>query len=406
MASPLDTSVVHFHSGMPNMPVLNGLAGTLLGVLDLLVNGGDLKIAASLQVVGGMATLGFTGAHAAQASPQAVIEISGVTNMPGLNGRQKVASVDPGVLRFPTTEPDGTAEGTIIFKMAGAGWEWVHSGTNKGFLRSASPQRHGQGLRIDDTAGNVARVVGYESMSDVDTGGNPFPSATQVAGGAYWWKSSVATAAAVYWELIGDQRAFYLGIAPHSAVSSTLTGAISLYPVGFGDLIPISPAGNLNLTFLCASTSTTMGNVSSQNGGLQGLNNLGFYLARSADGGTVSFSAQKRSYVGTIGATSGIDTLLGAAGDAPDNAFFTSRMFVAAGASNAPRLGDIPGMVYVPQNASWGLAARGDTADGAGEMEGRLMRVWPTPGGGASLNSVPSASSVGLVMVDVAGPWR
>jgi hypothetical protein len=34
------------------------------------------------------------------------------------------------------------------------------------------------------------RASGYESMSDVNTGTGPFPTAAQVAGGGYWEKSA------------------------------------------------------------------------------------------------------------------------------------------------------------------------------------------------------------------------
>lgn len=86
----------------------------------------------------------------------------------------------------------------------GAGWTREFSGTNKGVYRSSAGNR--MFFRVDDTGTTSARVVGYENMTDVDTGTNAFPTSTQVSGGLYWQKSGSADATARSWILMVDDR--------------------------------------------------------------------------------------------------------------------------------------------------------------------------------------------------------
>ena len=58
MASPVDTSVKFFNENLPDAPVLNGVAGSLIGLLTAcMVTGFGLRTAVSLVVSGGVATL-------------------------------------------------------------------------------------------------------------------------------------------------------------------------------------------------------------------------------------------------------------------------------------------------------------------------------------------------------------
>ena len=58
MASPVDTSAKFFNENLPDAPVLNGVAGSLIGLLTAcLVTGFGLRTAVSLVVSGGVATL-------------------------------------------------------------------------------------------------------------------------------------------------------------------------------------------------------------------------------------------------------------------------------------------------------------------------------------------------------------
>jgi hypothetical protein len=96
---------------------------------------------------------------------------------------------------------------------AAAGWTKPFSGTNKAaYLQGTGGNSHY--LRVDDTSGGTsARTVGYESMSDVDTGTNGFPTNAQVAGGNYLIRHD-GTGNNRPWTVIADSKSFYLFIQP------------------------------------------------------------------------------------------------------------------------------------------------------------------------------------------------
>lgn len=65
---------------------------------------------------------------------------------------------------------------------AAVGWTKAFSGTNMAAYKQSAGSNQLY-LRVDDTNATDARVVGYETMSDVNTGTGPFPTATQQSGG-------------------------------------------------------------------------------------------------------------------------------------------------------------------------------------------------------------------------------
>lgn len=106
--------------------------------------------------------------------------------------------------------PATPATGTLTHYKAGAGWTEPFSGTNKAvFLPGATNNSARFYLRVLDD-GSVASAVqamgrGYESMSDVDTGTNPFPTVAQATNGMYWRKG---VSSAVTWAYVADDRFF------------------------------------------------------------------------------------------------------------------------------------------------------------------------------------------------------
>jgi hypothetical protein len=65
-------------------------------------------------------------------------------------------------------------------------------------------------------------------MTDVDTGTDPFPTNTQVSGGGYIRKSSLANATTRAWTAIADSRGLYLTV--------NTDGASTFKPFWFGDI--------------------------------------------------------------------------------------------------------------------------------------------------------------------------
>ena len=117
------------------------------------------------------------------------------------------------------------------------------------FRQGAGPQHY---LRVNDNgpgAGTAkeARAVGYEVMTDVNTGTGPFPTAVQMATGLFIRKSVTADATARSWILIGTSKVFYLFV---------YTGDVAnrAFSVGFGSAYSIVPTDNY-ATFLAGRST-------------------------------------------------------------------------------------------------------------------------------------------------------
>lgn len=389
MASPVDTSVKHYRSDMPGAPVLNGVAGSKISQLDAcLVTGYGLKAATSLVVASGIATLTFAGGASA-AWPDAVILVAGASNA-ALNGEQKVLTANPTTVTFATAEADGADAGTVTFKIAPAGWEKVYSKTHVAAYRSLSPESTKMFLRVDDTNPQFIRVVGYETMSDVDTGAGAFPTAVQQAGGGYWAKSDTTSAAAVAWILASDGRFFFDSPSPGSHRSMIFQNC---FLRGFGDFIPKNPAGDSYLCGLNYSVTTSAPNMF--DGTLDGDSALRTALARGFAGLGAAVVARRWAYTGSN--NSGRD---GTVGDFPspvDGSLILSDQYV--GETAAPR-GDIPGHKYCPQNKVWDSFKMFDTL-----THGGRKYISSSNSVNGSSSSV-SGNNTGASFIDTTGPWR
>jgi len=201
--------VKHFISTFAGAPVLTGQAGALIAVLDAcLVDGFNLLTLDSLVVSGNVLT-GTKAGHGFVVDQ--VIATS--ANEAELIGEWTITSVTSGTFSAVATGvADVTGTGTLTAKAASAGWLKVFSGTNKAAYKSADPAATGMILRVDDTGTTAARVVGYESMTDIDTGVGPFPTPTQIGGGGYWTKSNSADSTARRWLIVIDEACLYLTV--------------------------------------------------------------------------------------------------------------------------------------------------------------------------------------------------
>ena len=390
MTSVVDTSVKLFTSQMVAAPVLNGVIGSKIAQYDAcLVNGFDLKSVTSLVVSAGVATLSFAGTHSA--IKDSVVLVAG-SSIAALNGEQKVTSIGSGVVRFATAAADGTATGTITFKMAPAGWEKVFTGTNKAVYRSADPASTRHYLRIDDTAATLCRVVGYETMTDVDTGTGPFPTAAQQAGGGYWPKSSAANANANAWVLVIDGRAIIDSVAPAYGSGAAYLNCMTRF---FGDGIAAKPSGDPYFCLLNYSsvTSPTQMYDSDLDGGSA--------LQSAAPRGYTGLGSAVRHvllpYTGSPSLFSGMDTTLGPFPSEIDGKLKLSRKYAADSTVKPPR-GDIPGWYHCPQSLVFDTIKLFDTVVVGART---LMAV-----NGCSHSNIASTSFAGAGFIDITGPWR
>lgn len=226
-----DTSAKYFHSGMSGAPTLTRAAGSVIAILRAcLVNGFAPATIDSISVASGVATATIsTGMIYAS---DVVLLISGCTNS-ALNGEKKLSSVSTYAATFDATGvADGTYTGSpISAKLSPAGWAEVYAGKNISAFQSLDPKSTKCLIRVDDTGATNARVVGYETMSGINTGTGKTPTAAQSSGGLYWGKSNADTDAAKShtWMLFADSRVIYFCPMPMYT-----TEAACIYV--FGDL--------------------------------------------------------------------------------------------------------------------------------------------------------------------------
>ena len=215
MASVVDTSVKFAHSEMAGAPAINGVAGSLISVLDaFLVNGFGSKSVDSATITAGVCRLNFSSGVSC-ADTGSVILVEGAGNV-ALNGQQKVTAFSTSWVEFATDQADGSVTGTISFKAAPLGWEKVFSATNTAVYRPTDPSSTRFYLKVTDPGTTQARVQMFETMTDVNTGTNMMPTSAIVSGGYYWWKSRFANAVAQQWFLAGDGAGLYFGCKPHA----------------------------------------------------------------------------------------------------------------------------------------------------------------------------------------------
>ena len=390
-------AVKWFDNTMRGAPTINGVAGAMIAALDAcLITGFGPVTATGITVSGGVATATVpSGQSFAQ---HAVVLVSGATPT-ALNGEARVLTSSSTQITFSTTAANGAASGTIEIRYAPVGnWEKVFTGTNKAAYRSldvTSPRHY---LRVDDTGTTKARVRGFESMTDVDTGTEPFPTDSQMSGGGYWPK--VASAGNARWKLFGDSRFFALAVAPGSASSANWVNAPAR---GFGDPIPLRPAGDVWCTVLSAGSSTVdagNGTVGAFDYVVQDSSSAGLIAAPrvwQGIGGSVLLNPKSWGLAGAS-SPSVADNAMGAFPSAISGGLILSPLFVAEAAPAPPRA-TVPGIYRIPQTGVVSILADGDTVDGTGPFAGRLFRMVAT---GGAMN----ANAGGMYAVDITGPWR
>jgi hypothetical protein len=391
-----DTSVKRIHESMRGAPVFNGVAGSTITLLDtFLVNGWGLATAQSLSVSGGVATINMP--VGSEFEDHCAVLVAGATPA-SLNGEQRIATTNGTTLTFPTTAPDGPATGTITVKYAPCGWEKAFSGTNVAVYRSQDISTSRRYLRVDDSSATETRVVGYNTMTDVNTGTGPFPTSAQIAGGGYWPKVVSAGTTAQRYDLIGDSAIFYIALAHFYKSNGSTDDVSGSYAKPFGALVPLATGGDpwctvLGVVAASAGYNNPTGTVI---GGPYG----GLYAERSLDGASPAQSTAAGGEGQDINNISGADNYaLGVFPNAVDGRLRLGRSLLRMTASDRTPRAVMPGVYTVPHTNSV-LSYKPFTArctiPGTGPLAGRkLMLLWF---GGASRS--------GAAFYDITGPWR
>lgn len=382
-----------FHSGMLNAPVLSGTAGALLAVLDAcLVNGWGLVSVDSLVVSGGVATATISAGHSADVD--VVVLIAGATPA-GLNGQKRVTVKTNQTVKFDATGiADGAATGSITMKVAPVGWVKEFTSGNVAAYHSSDVSSTQMRARVDDSATTYARIIGYETMSDLDNGTNPFPTTLQLSGGGVWHKSDAAGASARGWQVYADDKAFYIVAATYGA-DTTIQRVYF-----FGDIVPVSSTDG----FACAAFFS---NATSHS---QTWAEAMFMASPTVDG----MSVLARSYTGVPGAitpSKSFDRVnpaqsYGNSGTSYGNSLpypnpADSGLLLSPIRIFEPNLalrGHYPGVYASPQIIPDGSFAPMTAVTGVEGLPGRTLRAATGYQGGSQ--------GRGKIFFDATGPWR
>ncbi len=390
--------VKYINNNMRGAPQLSGTAGTLIAVLDaFLITGFGQVTALSVTVAGGIATASLQSGQSFD--PYCVVWVDGATPAE-LNGEARVLTSSSSSITFATTAPDGVATGAITIKVAPVGqWEKPFTGTSKAVYRSTDVTGSRFCLWVDDSGTTTARVRGFESMTDVNTGTGPFPTDAQSNGGGYLFKSLVANANSVRYDLIADSKIVLWAIGAGLASNANYMNS----PVrGFGDLLPLRPSGDGYAVGLSCQFSADTANYygSGSFGNMNSVSNAGTCMARPIFGLGGAQIAELSSYSGQFNAISGNDGSLGPFPSSVDGELKYSKCFVTDVGSNTPRA-DVPGVLTIPQSGVSSFIGPRDVMDGTGAMSGRKLLAFLTAASVAT-----TRSSCGVCLVDITGPWR
>ena len=393
----VSTSVKYFHSAMPGAPVLNGTAGSLIAVLDAcLVNGFGLKTATSVVVASNIATVTISGGVGAFEA-DCVVTVSGATPA-GLNGDKRVIAVTATTLTFDATGiAAGTATGTITVKLTPAGWAKSFSGTNLAVYRSNDVLSTRMFLRVDDTGTVNARVVGYDSMSDVSTGTGIFPTDLQVSGGNYWPKSNEVNDTYRTWTVVADSKTFYIYV--HTRADALgVNGTVH----GFGDFTSLK-SGDAYSAFVSGSNweGVAYDQSSWEGFGMQysAINNYYIYSPRSITGIGSSVGCYKfwESYATTTEVVSGAGGLQTTPTypNLADNSLLLTRSVVVE--PSVCLRGYMRGFLNTPQNCNSAFSWR-DKIVGVGTYAGKKLLA-------VKCGISAGHESRGVLFFDITGPW-
>ena len=396
MASPVDTSVKFYREDFPGAPVLNGVAGSLIGLLEAcLCTGFGLRAATSLVVAGGVATLTLASDAKNGNLLHSVILVEN-SSIAALNGEQRVTWASSTELKFATAAADGTATGSITVKTAPAGWEKKFSGTNKAVFKSLAVEANTSYLWVSDTGTTNANVRAYEAMTDVDTGTGAAPTVAQLASGGYWAKSYGANANANKFDLVADHRAMYYLPITYAGLQPIYIGQGGYF---FGDILAYKSGDAFATALISADAAVT---TSSLSGNLWHGANLsaGTKLLRSYTGLGGAVNAWTPPMSGTSNVYSGEDPWCGAFPAPADGALRLSRIRVTEGGYTGAALlmrGELPGIFNVPQTGLAAAVSRGDSVS----HNGRMLRAVYAGGDYQAL-----ANTGGRGLIDITGPWR
>jgi len=277
---PQSTAVKLYRHTDAGAPVLTGAPGSIAALLHAcLVVGINASGVDSITRDGSTVTATVSAGHGL--TQGVVVNISGAEE-DEYNGNHRITSATVSAFDFElaaSLTPATPATGALYCKMAPAGWErsFVSGDAQRAAFRSLAVDATGYHIYIEDTNNQGTRragVRGYEAMSDIDSGSNPFPFSPADDQWCYWYKGGDETTARD-WALIADDKLFwlYFNNGSHRVVCC-------------GDLVSHLPTDAYNCV-VSGSSSATDDNQFAPIAAITEYNRdivTGFYLARDLAG--------------------------------------------------------------------------------------------------------------------------
>ena len=208
-------SIKHFLSSDNGAPTLTGAAGDMAALLyACLVTGYNVSAVDSITRDGTTVTVTVSAGHGLAIG--SVVKIAGA-DQAEYNGDHRITTADATTFEYElevAETPVSPATGTLECRQAPAGWErpFVSGDNLRAAFRSPNVEATGFYFYIDDTNNQGTRrcgIKGYESMTDIDTGINPFPYSAADDKWFWWYKSENETTAK-RWAIIADDRWVYV----------------------------------------------------------------------------------------------------------------------------------------------------------------------------------------------------
>ena len=302
---------------------------------------------------------------------------------------------------------------------AAAGWTKPFSTASVAVFKQGIGS-NGMHMRVDDsmlqTAANAraARIVGYENMSDINTGTpSAFPSTSQLSGGLWWYTMNTGSEAwgardvARPWMVLADESFLWLYIGSTVASGAALNSTDYRELYFFGDINAYGSADVFatvlsGATVSSGSSSSTYGynfggsSVFPMAGGTSSVGNLspGFFIARKSDGVTTSASAGHHADYVKSGGNWWVPSSAAYGLSFPnssDGAMVVSPVYVHDPASSSAVLrGVLPG-IWCPCHRLQSMNT-GDEFDGQGALAGKRLMV---------LNIIGA-----VVFIEISDTWR
>lgn len=321
-------------------PQLSGQVGTLLAVLDAcLVNGYGTNTITSLTQSGGVATATTNVPHQYTNKPKVLIQGAGASEY---NGEVTVTVTGASTFTFPVSpSAPASAGGSPTCKRAGSGWTKPFADGTYVAVYKQPAGSNGFYMRVDDNStANIARMLGYETMTDVSTGLTPFPTAAQFAGGVHVMKSDVVSVATRPWMLACNGPMMYLFVNVDNNVSwvnanGSAFGDIKSYKAGGGDSYGTIIVGNTSNVFSSNTIQTLSSNVATVTSG--------HWMARSWSGIGGSLAVGANSDYAKSQQSSSIGSNGIPYPSAIDGGLYTSPVWITEPSPTLAPRGELPG---------------------------------------------------------------